>query len=123
WGGGGVEERRVVERAALGLVDADGEPDSGFAGGGSDPLGTRARDLDRLLREPRPDPRSLRAVCELAHPAVRWVDRNERLGEQRELRAVCGRLARERGELLDRRVAVEDDRLRLDTGNPHTRVH
>src|SRR5205085_3420743 len=74
-------------------------------------------------REPAEDRLRVAAAREVAHPAVRRVGGDECLGEEREPCPGRGALAGEPGELLDRRVAIQDHRLRLDARDLHRLVH
>src|SRR5437588_5135075 len=117
------DEQRVVERAAGELVGADGEPDALLARDACEPLGGRARHLDRLAREPPEHRLHVGAAGEEANPPVGGVDRDERLREERQPRPGAPGLVRESGDLLDRRLALEDDGLGLDAGDLDRLVH
>ncbi len=110
---GRVDEQGVVDRAALELVHADGEPDAGVARSGADarPPGPGARPTPG-----RAEPRAARPRCR-ARARVPSGSTGTRArtspGTARAWRRPRS-LASELGELVDRRVAVEHDRLGLD---------
>src|SRR5205814_4251957 len=114
----GVEEA-VVEGAAVELVDAGDEPDAVLARDLAQPIGRRAGDLDGVGADPREDllcPR-VGPAGERTRPDRGRIHGHEGLREDDELRAGPGGLARKRGELVERRLAVEYDRLGLDAGD------
>ena len=96
-----------------------------LAGDLAEPALRLARDLDRLAGEQRVG--LLRALLgparERPRPDRRRVGRDERLGEDDESRAVPGRLGRERRELVQGPLPVEDHRLGLDAGGGHGLAH
>src|SRR5207248_3314677 len=63
------------------------------------------------------------AASKEAHPSIGRVDGNERLGEQGEARSLRRDIAGERLDLVDRRRAIQDDRLRLHARHGHGLVH
>jgi len=118
---GRVVEQRVVDRSgALGLdlVHAGDEPDTELARACGEALLGRRADGDEVLRDARE--RLLRAVVlpagERLRPPRGRVDRHERLGKDDELRTLARSLGREPLELVERALAIEDDRLRLHAG-------
>ena len=117
------EEECVVDRPTLALVRADGEPETVFARNRAERVGVRPRYLDRLFEQSSEETVRRRSVSEVTDPAIRWVHRYERLGEERQLRSARRRLACEGRCLRDRRVAVEDHRLRLHAGHTNGSVH
>src|SRR5207302_6489225 len=97
-----VEQKRVVDRPAVELVRADREPEAVRAGDLADPVGFRARNLERRAGELGPRRLRVLPAGEEAHPAVGRVDGNERLREEDELRAFPGRLSGDLGDPVDR---------------------
>jgi hypothetical protein len=94
-----------------------------IAGDRAEPVGVRTRNLHRLAREPREGLFSVARADELARPAARRVDRDERLGKENHARALGRCFAGDRRELLDRGGAVEGDRLDLRAGDSNRCVH
>src|SRR5690242_20137967 len=91
---GRVDEQRVVDRAALDLVRADGEPDGARTRDLREPVGVGAGDLERLLREPGEGRTPVAGLLttparEVPHPPVRRIHRDEGLREEGEARAGC----------------------------------
>ena len=116
---GPVVQERVVEGAgALGidLGDTRDEPHAVRLGGRAEAVGCRARHRNGLLRDAGEG--RLRALVgpagEVLRPGRGGIDRDEGFGEDDELGALTGSLGGQLLELLQRGVAVEDDRLGLD---------
>ena len=107
------------------LGHAGHEPDLVLARDLAEPPLGRPGDLDRLAREQRE--RLLGALLgpagERLRPDRGRVGGNERLGEDDQPRALARGLGRAGAELLDRRVAVEDDRLELGAGDGDGLAH
>ena len=125
---GRVVEERVVDRPrplGLDLVHAGDEPDPELARARAEALLGRRADRDRVLRDARE--RLLRAgvlpAGERLRPPRRRIDRHERLGEDDELGSVARGLGGETLELVERPLAIEDDRLRLDAGDRDGAIH
>jgi hypothetical protein len=120
---GPVEQECVVDRSAVELVRTDGEPEPVLARDLPDPVGVGARDLERRARELRERGLRVLAAGEEAHPPVRRVDGDERLGEEHELGAVARDFGGDLRDAVDRGVAVEQDRLGLGAGDSHGVAH
>ena len=125
---GRVVEQRVVERAGplgVDLVDAGDEPDAVLARDRAEPVARRARAPrpTRARAARRPPSRRVRPAGERLGPDRRRVRGDERLREDDELRARAGGLGGQRRELVERRLAVEHDRLGLDAGDVHGFPH
>jgi hypothetical protein len=91
----------------------------------ADPALARAGHGDGLTREQRESRFRARIVPagERLRPGRGWIGRKKRFGEDDQRGAVARRLGGEHGEFLDRGVAIEHDRLGLDTGDHERAVH
>ena len=107
----------LLERAARKMDELPPEESLRRA---AEELSERMGPLDALTRD------DMTAVHHLARELGRYDAHRQRLllHETRgELRALRGRFTREPLELVDRRLAIEHDRLGLDAGDLDRRVH
>src|SRR5918994_1093748 len=123
-----VVQERVVDRAgALGvdLRDARDEPHAVRLRSLTETVGSRAWHCHGLLRDAGEG--RLRALVgptgEVLRPGRGRIDRDEGLGEDDELGALAGGLGGQPLELLQRRVAVENDRLGLHASGFDRALH
>jgi hypothetical protein len=117
-----VVEQCVVERSRplrVALGDAGHEPDLVLARDLGEPVGGLARNLERFPSEQGEGLLRARLLPpgQRARPDRRRIGRDERLRKDEQLGVVARGLGGQAAELLDRRVAVEDDWLGLEAGN------
>ena len=123
-----VEEQRVVERPGplwLDLGHAGHEPDPVLGGDAPEAVGGRTRNLDGLPG--KEGERGLRAGIvpsgQRLRPDRGRISRNERLREGNEPGAGPGSLGSQLRQPVERRLAIQDHRLRLDAGDCHRAAH
>src|SRR6266540_3948889 len=114
-------DARFVEGVAL--VHSEREVNAVLACDRAEPVGVGAWDLDGLPREPREERLAVCTADELSHPAARWVNGNEGLGQQDEPRTLPGGLGGDSCDLVERRGSVEDHRLDLRARDLDRFVH
>ena len=123
-----VDEQRVVQRAVrldVSLSHPGRNDGAMLARNLADPALARAGHGDGLTSEQRESRFRARIVPagERLRPGRRRIGRKERLGEDHQRGAVARGLGGEHGQLLDRGVTIEHDRLGLDTGDHERAVH
>ena len=121
-------QERVVERPGtigVALGDARDEPDLVLAGDVAEPVRRLAGDLERLACEHRESllRAGFRPAREGARPDRGGIGGDERLRKDQQPGAVAGSLGGKPGELLNRGVPVQDDRLRLHARHGHRGAH
>ena len=110
-------EHRVVQRAAVALVDTDDAVQVVLAARRGQPVDERPGHVDRVRVQALPQLVEAAEARRARGPGIRRIQGHERLGQDGEPRALPGRLGQQADRLVHAGLGVEDHRRRLDRGD------